>query len=166
MGDVHRSSRPGPRLLEGLSGGSGALQDFFQVYYLGPPAHPLAQGWVISGPSKRMHESASSLTFQLMTTPPPSATPPHLPSSPPVQVLREEKKAIRHQTPDATAGVESASSPATGFRGTSCGALAASGAPELKGWRGEPRWVHQRGAGAWRQQPYLTALAPEAFTRS
>ena len=38
------------------------------VYSLGPPAHPLAQGWVISRPSKRMPESASSLTFQLMTT--------------------------------------------------------------------------------------------------
>ena len=41
-----------------------------QVYSLGPPVHPLAQGWVISRPTKRMPESASSLTFQLMTTTP------------------------------------------------------------------------------------------------
>ena len=41
------------------------------VYSLESPAHPLAQGWVISKPSKRMPESASSLIFQLMTTTPP-----------------------------------------------------------------------------------------------
>ena len=40
------------------------------VYSLGPAAHPLAQGWVISRPPKRMPESAPSLTFQLMTTTP------------------------------------------------------------------------------------------------
>ena len=40
------------------------------VFSLGPAAHPLAQGWVISRPPKRMPESASSLTFQLMTTTP------------------------------------------------------------------------------------------------
>ena len=40
------------------------------VNSLGPPAHPLAQGWVISRPSKRMPENAASLTFQLMTTTP------------------------------------------------------------------------------------------------
>jgi len=34
------------------------------VYYLGPPAHQMAQGWVISRPSKRVFKSASSLTFQ------------------------------------------------------------------------------------------------------
>ena len=38
------------------------------VYSLGPPAHPLVQGWVISRPYKIKPESASSLTFQLMTT--------------------------------------------------------------------------------------------------
>lgn len=38
--------------------------------------------------------------------------------------------------PDGIVGVESASSPATGFRGTGCGALAASGAPELEGVAG------------------------------
>ena len=54
VGVVNRSSRPGPRLLEGLSEGSGELQDFFPVYYLGPPAHPLTRGWMISRPSKRM----------------------------------------------------------------------------------------------------------------
>ena len=53
-----------------------------------------------------------------------------------------------------------------GFHGTGCGALAASGAPELKGRWGDAWWVHQRGAGAQPQQPFLTALAPEAFTRS
>ena len=41
------------------------------VYSLGPPAHPLAQGWVISSPSRRMPESASFLTLHLMTTTPP-----------------------------------------------------------------------------------------------
>jgi len=50
------------------------------VYSLGPPAHPLAQGWVISKPSKRMPESASSLTFQLMTTTPPFLN--HFPITP------------------------------------------------------------------------------------
>ena len=40
------------------------------VYSLGPAAHPLAQGWVISRPPKRMPESAPSLTFQLRTTTP------------------------------------------------------------------------------------------------
>jgi len=40
------------------------------VYSLGPPAHPMAQGWVISRPSKRMPKSASSLTFQQMTNAP------------------------------------------------------------------------------------------------
>jgi len=41
------------------------------VYSLGPPAHPMAQGWVKSRPSKRIPQSASSLIFQLMTTTPP-----------------------------------------------------------------------------------------------
>ena len=50
------------------------------VYYLGPPAHPMAQGWVISRPSKRMPESASSLIFQLMTTTPPFLN--HFPNTP------------------------------------------------------------------------------------
>ena len=40
------------------------------VFSLGPAAHPLAQGWVISRPPKSMPESASSLTFQLITTTP------------------------------------------------------------------------------------------------
>ena len=40
------------------------------VFSLGPAAHPLAQSWVISRPPKRMPESASSLSFQLMTTTP------------------------------------------------------------------------------------------------
>ena len=71
VGVVNRSSRPGPRLLESLREGSGALQDFFPVYYLGSPAHPLTQGWMISRSSKRMPESSSSLMFQLMTNTPP-----------------------------------------------------------------------------------------------
>ena len=50
------------------------------VYSLGPPAHPLAQGWVISRPSKRMPESASSLTFRLMTIIPPFLN--HFPNTP------------------------------------------------------------------------------------
>ena len=54
------------------------------VYSLGLPAHPLAQGWVISGPSKRMPESASSLTFKLMTTTPPFLN--HFPNGPSLKV--------------------------------------------------------------------------------
>ena len=50
------------------------------VYSLGPPAHPLAQGWVISRPYKIMRISASSLTFQLMTTTPPFLN--HFPNTP------------------------------------------------------------------------------------
>jgi len=50
------------------------------VYSLGPPAHPLAQGWVISRPSKKRPQSASSLTFQLMTTTPPLLK--HFPNNP------------------------------------------------------------------------------------
>ena len=50
------------------------------VYSLGPPAHPLAQGWVISKPSKSMPESSSSLTFQLMTTTPSLLN--HFPNTP------------------------------------------------------------------------------------
>ena len=38
------------------------------VYSLGPAAHPMAQGWVISRSSKIMPESASCLTFLQMTT--------------------------------------------------------------------------------------------------
>ena len=38
------------------------------VYSLGPQPHPLAQGWMMSRPSKRMPESASSLNFLLMYT--------------------------------------------------------------------------------------------------
>ena len=40
------------------------------VESLGPPAHPLAQGWVIPKPSNRML-NLPLLTFQLMTTKPP-----------------------------------------------------------------------------------------------
>ena len=50
------------------------------VYSLGPPAHPLAKGWVISRPSKRMPENAASLTFQLMTTTAPLLN--HFPNTP------------------------------------------------------------------------------------
>ena len=50
------------------------------VYSLGPPAHPLAQGWVISRPSKRMPESASSLIFWLKTTTAPFLN--HFPNTP------------------------------------------------------------------------------------
>ena len=50
------------------------------VYSLGPPAHPLAQGWVISRPSKKRPESASSLTFQLMTSTTPFLN--HFPNTP------------------------------------------------------------------------------------
>ena len=51
-----------------------------QSITLGPPAHPLAQGWVISRPSKKRPQSASSLTFQLMTTTPPLLK--HFPNNP------------------------------------------------------------------------------------
>ena len=50
------------------------------VNSLGPPAHPLAQGWVFSRPSKGMPESASSLTFQLRTTISPFLN--HFPNTP------------------------------------------------------------------------------------
>ena len=50
------------------------------VNSLGPPAHPLAQGWVISRPSKEMPEFASSLIFQLITTISPFLN--HFPSTP------------------------------------------------------------------------------------
>ena len=40
------ASRSGPRLMEALSEGSGALQDVVPVCSLGPPALLLAQGWV------------------------------------------------------------------------------------------------------------------------
>ena len=49
-------SRPGPRLVEGLSQGSRALQDIV------PSLFP--------GPSRRRPESASYLTLHLMTTDP------------------------------------------------------------------------------------------------
>ena len=50
------------------------------VYFLRPPAHPLSQGWVISRPSKRMPESASFLSFLLMTTTRPFLN--HFPNTP------------------------------------------------------------------------------------
>jgi len=50
------------------------------VYSLGSPAHPMAQSWVISKPSKRMPKSASTLIFQLMTTTPPFHK--HFPNTP------------------------------------------------------------------------------------
>jgi len=39
-GRVHRSSRPGPRLVEGLSEGSGALQVVVFSLFLGPSSSP------------------------------------------------------------------------------------------------------------------------------
>ena len=39
-GEVHRSSRPGPRLVEGLSEGSGALQDAVHSLFPGPSSSP------------------------------------------------------------------------------------------------------------------------------
>ena len=39
-GEVHRSSRPGPRLLEGLSEGSGALQDVVPSLFIGNSSSP------------------------------------------------------------------------------------------------------------------------------
>ena len=39
-GEVHRSSRPGPRLLEGLSEGSGALQDAVPSLFPGTSSSP------------------------------------------------------------------------------------------------------------------------------
>ena len=39
-GEVHRSSRPGPRLLEGLSEGSGALQDVVPSLFPGTSRSP------------------------------------------------------------------------------------------------------------------------------
>ena len=39
-GEVHRSSRPGPRLLEGLSEGSGALQDVVPSLFPGTSSSP------------------------------------------------------------------------------------------------------------------------------
>ena len=42
------ASGPGSWLMEGLSEGSGGLQDIVPVCSLGPPTHPLAHGWVNS----------------------------------------------------------------------------------------------------------------------
>ena len=50
------------------------------VYSVGPPAHPLAQGWEIFRTSKRMPKFASSITLQLMTTTPPLFS--HFPNTP------------------------------------------------------------------------------------
>ena len=39
-GELHRSSRPGPRLVEGLSEGSGALQDIVPSLFPGHSSSP------------------------------------------------------------------------------------------------------------------------------
>ena len=39
-GEIHHSSRPGPRLLEGLSEGSGALQDVVPSLFPGTSSSP------------------------------------------------------------------------------------------------------------------------------
>ena len=64
------ASRPGPRLVEGLSEGAGPLQDTVRSLFPGPPVHPLAQGWVSWRASGRRPESASNLSLRLMTATP------------------------------------------------------------------------------------------------
>lgn len=47
--------RPGPRLVEGLSEGSGALVEYSpQAIPWALLAHPLAQGWWPAGPPEKL----------------------------------------------------------------------------------------------------------------
>ena len=67
-GELHHSSRPGPRLVEGLIEGSGALQDIVPNLF---PGHSRTQSWMSFKASRRRPDSASYLTLHLMTTTPP-----------------------------------------------------------------------------------------------
>ena len=63
-GELHRSSRPGPRLVEGLSEGSGALQDIV-------PSLPWALEltcWPKAGWASRPVEEGLSLPLSLLST--------------------------------------------------------------------------------------------------
>ena len=70
-GEVHRSSRPGPRLVEGLREGSESLKDVDPSLFPGTIqlTHWRNVGWS-PGPPKEC-QNLSSLTFHLMTTTPP-----------------------------------------------------------------------------------------------